>query len=131
MKYVQNCEHVSFSYDDEDIEDDEYDEYEPFNKKHFKDISSDDIDEILSEFNFAPECSEKERLKFNWNDTFGVGTGYDTVDDNYDSVVPDNEVFEYPGDDDYLDELLRNRTNCTVTRYTKETKQLDPNYIWH
>eukprot|EP00091_Calanus_sinicus_P024286 TRINITY_DN8613_c0_g1_i1.p1 TRINITY_DN8613_c0_g1~~TRINITY_DN8613_c0_g1_i1.p1 ORF type:complete len:147 (-),score=33.02 TRINITY_DN8613_c0_g1_i1:246-686(-) len=68
LKYVQNCEHVSFSYDDGD-DDIENNEYEPFSKKLCKDISIDDIDEILSEFDFSPECSEKERLKFNWNDT--------------------------------------------------------------
>ena len=39
------------------------------------------------------------------NDTFSVGTGYDTFDDNYDSVVPDNEVLEYLSGDDYLDHL--------------------------
>ena len=102
LKYVQNCEHVSFSYDDDNIVDDEY---EPFNKKLCKDISSDDIDEILSAFNFAPECSETERLQFNWNDTFSVGTEYDTFDDSDDSVVPDNEVLEYVSDDDFLDYL--------------------------
>ena len=102
LKYVQNCECVTFAYGDDDREDDEY---EPFNNNHCKDISSDDIDEILSEFDFAPECSKKEKLKFNWNDTFSVGTEYDTFNDNYDSVVPDNEVLEYPFDDDYLDYL--------------------------
>ena len=79
LKYVQNCEHVSFSYDDEDIEDDEY---EPFNKKLCKDISTDDID-----------------------DTFSVRTDYNTFDVSDDSVVPDNEVLEYLSDADYLNYL--------------------------
>ena len=100
LKYVQNCEHVTFAYDDDDdIKDIEY---EPFNKKPCKDISTDDIDEILSELNYSHEFSEKERLKFNWNDIFSVGFEYDTLDDRDNSVVPDNEVLEYLSEDDYL-----------------------------
>ena len=78
LKYVQNCEHVTFTYDD-DIEDDEY---EHFNKKVCKDISTDDID-----------------------DTFSVRTDYNTFDVSDDSVVPDNEVLEYLSDADYQNYL--------------------------
>ena len=103
LKYVQNCEHVTFAYDDDDdIKDIEY---EPFNKKPCKDISTDDIDEILSELNYSHEFSEKERLKFKWNDAFSVGFEYDTLDDRDNSVVPDNEVLEYLSDADYLNYL--------------------------
>ena len=98
LKYVQNCEHVTFAFDD-DLEDDEY---EPFNKKLCKDISTDDIDEILSELNYSLEYSEKERLKFSWNDSFTTGTDYNTFDDSGDSIVPGNEVFENPSDEYYL-----------------------------
>ena len=98
MKYVQNCEHVTFAFDD-DLEDDEY---EPFNKKLCKDISTDEIDEILSELNYSLEYSEKERFKFSWNDSFTTGTDYNTFDDSGDSIVPGNEVFENPSDEYYL-----------------------------
>ena len=92
LKYVQTCEHVTFVYDD-DIGDDEF---EPFNKKLCRDISNDDIGEILSELNLSPECLEKEILQLNWNDTVSVGTEFDIFDD---------ELLEYLSDDDYLNYL--------------------------
>jgi len=102
LKYVQSCEHLLFSFDHDDTENDDY---EPFNKKLCKDISIADIDDILSEFDFSRECSDEESLKVNFNDIFIIETEYDTFDDNYDFVVPDNEVLEHLRDDDYFDYL--------------------------
>merc|ERR1719470_303824 len=56
LKYVQNSEYVTFACDDGLTD---Y-EYEPFTKKSCRDISSDDIDIILSEISFHSELSQKE-----------------------------------------------------------------------
>ena len=48
LKYVQNCEYVTFACDD----DSELDEYEPLQKIKRDDTSSDDIDYILNEMIF-------------------------------------------------------------------------------
>ena len=127
LKYVQNSEYVTFASDD-GLEDDEY---EPFNKKSFRDISSDDIDNILSDISFHCESSQKEVLNFDRKESVSSRNKPHSIEVCDDSVVPDNEVLEYPSDDDDLDELLRNRTNCTVTRYTKDNRQLGHNCIWH
>ena len=97
----------------------------------FLDISSDDIDNIISDISFYCELSQKEVLNFDRKESVSVRNKQHSIEVCNDSVVPDNEAFKYPSEDDYLDELLRYRINCTVTSYTKETRQLDHNCIWH
>ena len=63
LKYVQNSEYVTFACDD----DLEFAEYEPFNKIRCKDISTDDIDNILSEMIFPhPFLPPPEDFEFGW-----------------------------------------------------------------
>ena len=53
-----------------------------------------------------------------------------TVSDD-DSVVPDNDISEdVISDEDYIDELLRNRNNCTITKFTIDNRQIPFHTIW-
>merc|ERR1712106_379392 len=116
LKYVQNTEYVTFACDD----DLEIVEYEPFHKVRCKDISIDDIDNVLSEMLFPCPRPPSEDFAFDWPESVSERTepkAFEASDDNLNtSVVPDNEVLEYSSDDDYIMELLRNRTNCTVIK---------------
>ena len=112
LKYVQNSEYLTFSYHDES----ESAEYEPLQKMHCKDTSIvDDIDDILSEMFFPLPLPPPEEFRFDWPET--VRSEQDT-----------SEVIEYDTeyeDDDYINELLSNRNNCTVIKLIKHSTYLE------
>ena len=69
LKYVQNTEYVTFACDD----DLGIVEYEPFHKVRCKDISTDDIDNILSEMIFPhPLMPPPEDFEFGWPESATV-----------------------------------------------------------
>merc|ERR1712123_136879 len=126
LKYVQNSDNNTFSQSLERLEPDEY---EPFSKKSCLDISSDDIDNILCEIYFP---SQQQSTRWEWKDSTIKKTTEDaSVFGDDDSVVPGEEVLKYPSDEEYLDELLRNRTNCSVTKVTVDNQNLELDIFWH
>merc|ERR1712106_322023 len=126
LKYVQNSDNTTFSQALERLEPDEY---EPFSKKSCLDISSDDIDNILCEIYFP---SQQQSTRFERKDSTMKKTTEDaSVFSDDDSVVPGDEVLKYPSDEEYLDNLLRNRTNCSVTKVTVDNQNLELDIFWH
>merc|ERR1712123_187544 len=126
LKYVQNSDNNTFSQSLERLEPDEY---EPFSKKSCLDISSDDIDNILCEIYFP---SQQQSKRLDWKDSTMKKTNEDAlVFSDDDSVVPGDEVLKYPSDEEYLDELLRNRTNCSVTKVNVDNQNLELDIFWH
>merc|ERR1712106_69588 len=126
LKYVQNSDNNIFSQSLKRLEPDEY---EPFSKKSCLDISSDDIDNILCEIYFP---SQQQSTRFEWQDsTMKKNTEDASVFGNDDSVVPGDEVLKYPSDEEYLDELLRNRTNCSVTKVIVDNQNMELDIFWH
>merc|ERR1712128_24198 len=126
LKYVQNSDNTTFSQALERLKPDEY---EPFSKKSCLDISSDDIDNILCEIYFP---SQQQSTRFEWKDSTLKKTTEDaSVFSDDDSVVPGEEVLKYPSDEEYLDELLRNRTKCSVTKVTVDNRNLELDIFWH
>ena len=127
LRYVQTSSRSIFSCQPEEY-------YVPFSKKSCIDLTVSDIDNILCDISFKPshisditfqaELPEKRLASIDpWKSIFSV-----TVDD---SVVPDNDISEDPSDEDYIDELLRNRNNCTITKFTIDNRQLLPFHtIW-
>merc|ERR1712106_155012 len=126
LKYVQNSDNTTFSQALERLEPDEY---EPFSKISCLDISSDDIDNILCEIYFP---SQQQSTRFEWKDSTMKKTTEDaSVFSDDDSVVPGEEVLKYPSGEEYLDELLRNRTKCSVTKVTVDNRNLELDIFWH
>merc|ERR1711892_419297 len=126
LKYVQNSDNTTFSQALEHLEPNEY---EPFSKKSCLDISSDDIDNILCEIYF-PSPQQSTRLE--WKDSTMKKTNEDeSVFSDDDSVVPGEGVLKYPSDEEYLYELLRNRTKCSVTKVTVDNRNLELDIFWH
>jgi len=131
LRYVQTSTRSIFS-----SQPDEY--YVPFSKKSCIELTADDIDNILCDIRFQPahisditfqaELPEKRLASFDkkdvesWKNMFSV-----SVDD---SVVPDNDISEDLSDEDYIDELLRNRNNCTITKFTIDNRQIPFHSIW-
>merc|ERR1711892_825261 len=126
LKYVQNSDNNTFSHALERLEPDES---EPFSKKSCLDISSDVIDNILCEIYFP---SQQQSTRLEWKDSTMKKTTEDaSVFSDDDSVVPGDELLKYPSDEEYLDELLRNRTNCSVTKVTVDNQNLELDIFWH
>merc|ERR1711892_672192 len=124
LKYVQNSDNTTFSQSLERLEPDEY---EPFSKKSCLDISSDDIDNILCEIYFP---SRQQSTRLEWKDST-MNTENASLFGDDDSVVSGEEVLKYPSDEEYLDELLRNRTKCSVTKVTVDNQNLELDIFWH
>jgi len=132
LRFVQTSTRSIFS-----CQPDEY--YVPFSKKSCIDLTAGDIDNILCDISFQPaqlsditfqaELPEKRLASIGksevepWENMF-------TVSDD-DSVVPDNDISEdIISDEDYIDELLRNRNNCTITKFTIDNRQIPFHTIW-
>ena len=95
LKYVQNCTHDTFEHEEEL-------KYEPVVKK------------LCTETSIFQSQVRKKQSKFDWKDCKLTRQDASEVSDD-DSVVHGNETLKHPSDQEYLEELLRNRTNCTVT----------------
>jgi len=131
LRYVQSSDRKIFSCV---TESEEY--YVPFSKKSCIDLTCADIDNILCDISFQPadicdisfqtELSEKRLTSIGKQDS--VQTWQNAFSD---SVVPENEMCKDTSDEDYIDELLRNRTNCTITKFTMENRNNTLNTIWH
>ena len=122
--FVQTSDNVTFHETEEA-------EYEPCLKRHCSDISTeedidiDDIDDILNEmFLPLPLLSNLEESSYDWPVSENQSEGHDIRDifDRHsdDSVVPGNDVLEH--DEEYINELFRNRNNCTVRKLTKHSE---------
>merc|ERR1711892_1320485 len=125
LKYVQNSDNNTFSQALDCLEPDDY---EPFSKKSCLDILSDDIDNILCEIYFP---SQQQSTRLEWKDSMMKKTTEDaSVFGDDDSVEPGDEVLKYPSDEEYLDNLLRNRTNCSVTIVNVDNQNLELDIFW-
>eukprot|EP00092_Neocalanus_flemingeri_P003011 GFUD01003220.1.p1 GENE.GFUD01003220.1~~GFUD01003220.1.p1 ORF type:complete len:198 (+),score=49.70 GFUD01003220.1:105-698(+) len=118
LKYVQSIDHVTFACNDHL----ELDDYEPLGKIWCKHISSEDIDEFLSEILFPHPLPPTEELYFDSPKAACERREQNmSENDNLDdSVVPDNEAMEYTSDEDYINDLLRNRNNCTIIKLARD-----------
>merc|ERR1719357_1461620 len=115
LRYVQTSTRSIFS-----CQPDEY--YVPFSKKSCIDLTADDIDNILCDISFQPahnsditfqaELPEKRLASFCKKD-----------------VEPWKNMFSVSVED-YIDELLRNRNNCTITKFTIDNRQIPFHSIW-
>ena len=89
LKYVQNCEYVTFACDDDS-------EYEPLHKIHFEYTSTEDIGDILNEIDFTRSMQPPEGLFLNWTESLRKEQNLSKVSDDY-FTEPD-DVLEYPSD---------------------------------
>jgi len=117
LKYVQSTEHVTFACD----------EHKPFHKVKCKDISVDDIDNILSEMIVNTPQPHSKEFSNDWTEFTGkrkrpkFATKKCIDDKENDRVVPDTEILiqDYPSDDDYINDLIIARSNCTIFKLDK------------
>ena len=102
LKYVQSSNKSTFAF----VNTFQPEHYVPFSKKSCSDITSEDIDSILCDISFQ----DNQFINNDRKNSIKMQTWQ-----HDDSLVPDNELCE-----DYIEELLRNRSNCTITKFTTE-----------
>jgi len=123
LKYVQSTEHVTFSCD----------EHKPFHKVKCKDITIEDIDNILSEMIVRTPQPHSKEFFGDWTELNGkrkrpkLATKKFIDDKENEQVVPETEILiqDYPSDDDYINDLIINRNNCTIFKLDENCNNLE------
>ena len=116
LKYVRSCKHFILASEPPQ-------EYQPFHKKSCKDISSDDIDNILDELSFSRQLS-KCKTQLNWNDSKCRRQNAFDINEDISNVLS-IEMLEYQSDEEGF---LSNGSH--LSNSTMDNTSLDLTSIW-